>query len=124
MTQHAAQTRRSEHRAGAARSRANTGSRHLNAQDTPDLAPPVSRCACGGGCPQCDTGKPPSRPLESAARTLMESSFGRDFSHVRLRVDADAARAHQARAFTHGSAIVFDAGAYAPSTPAGQHLLA
>jgi uncharacterized protein DUF4157 len=54
----------------------------------------------------------------------MEPRFGRDFSDVWIRIDSDAARAHQARAFTHGSSIVFDAGAYAPSTAAGQHLLA
>jgi len=54
----------------------------------------------------------------------MEPRFGHDFSDVRIRIDRDAARAYQARAFTHGSSIVFDAGAYAPATAAGQHLLA
>jgi hypothetical protein len=54
----------------------------------------------------------------------MEPRFGRDFRDVSIRIDSAAARAYQARAFTHGSSIVFDRGAYAPSTAAGQRLLA
>src|SRR5262249_38541381 len=123
MTQHA-HTRRSEHGSAAGRPRAKATSQHVEARRSADMAPPASRCACGGGGPQCATGQPPSRPLDAAMRTAMESRFGRDFSDVSIRIDGKAARAYQARAFTHGSSIVFDAGAYAPSTTTGQHLLA
>ena len=123
MTHHA-HSRRPEHRAAAGRPRTNATSEHLDARQTASVTPPALRCACGGGCPQCAPGRPPSRPLDPAARTVMESRFGRDFSDVSIRIDSEAARAYQARAFTHGSSIVFDAGAYAPSTAPGQHLLA
>ena len=67
---------------------------------------------------------PTGHPLDTATRSFMEPRFGHDFSQVRVRTDADAARSHQARAFTQGSAIVFDADAYAPASLAGRRLLA
>ena len=69
----------------------------------------------------------PGRPLDPALRAGFESRFGTSFAGVRLHADgaADgAARAIGARAFTLGGRIGFAAGAYAPGTPAGQHLLA
>ncbi len=57
----------------------------------------------------------------------MEPRFGRDFSHVRVRADVDAAasaRALHARAYTRGSELVFGAGEYAPASDAGRRLLA
>ena len=53
-------------------------------------------------------------------------AMGTDFRNVTIHVDAQAqnlTRALQARAFTHGSDIYFGAGAYAPDTGAGRHLL-
>lgn len=69
----------------------------------------------------------PGRPLDRPARSLMESRFGHDFSHVRVHQGpeaSDSARALDARAYTVGEHIVFAAGEYAPGSPAGRHLLA
>jgi hypothetical protein len=69
----------------------------------------------------------PGRPLDPALRGGFESRFGTSFAGVRIHADAaadGAARALRARAFTWGGQIGFAAGAYAPGTPAGQHLLA
>jgi hypothetical protein len=57
----------------------------------------------------------------------MEPRFGRDFGDVRVHADgaaATSADAVAAQAYTVGQHIVFGAGRYAPSTPAGAHLLA
>ncbi|MDT4929357.1 MAG: hypothetical protein QOF92_2224 [Pseudonocardiales bacterium] len=61
----------------------------------------------------------------------LEASFGgamqADLSKVRLHTDGEAdtiARSVQATAFTQGNDVYFTKGQYAPSTPAGQHLLA
>lgn len=74
-----------------------------------------------------DVLRSPGRPLEQATRGLMESRFGRDFSHIRVHTDpraADSARAVNALAYTVGSNVVFANGQYAPTTTAGQRLLA
>lgn len=66
-------------------------------------------------------------PLRPSTRSLLEPRFGRDFSSVHVHVGSAAARAAQAlsaKAFTVGSDIFFGSGQYAPSTSAGQHLLA
>lgn len=50
-----------------------------------------------------------------------------DFSGVRVHTDTEAdalARSVSSRAFTHGQDIYFTSGTYAPTTSAGQHLLA
>ena len=57
----------------------------------------------------------------------MEAKLGADFGSVRVHNgDTAAASAHavQAKAYTVGDEIVFNQGAYAPDTPAGQHTLA
>jgi hypothetical protein len=69
----------------------------------------------------------PGRPLESGARTAMESRFGYDFSRVRVHTDAraaESARSVKARAYTVGNDVVFGEGQYANETAAGRHLLA
>ncbi|HEV8321234.1 MAG TPA: DUF4157 domain-containing protein, partial [Myxococcota bacterium] len=66
-------------------------------------------------------------PLSPEARAYFEPRLGFDFGRVRIHADdqaADAARAVQARAFALGSAIVFGAGEYAPTTDSGKRLLA
>lgn len=66
-------------------------------------------------------------PLAPATRGLFETRFGHDFSRVRVHTDARAAasaRAVNAFAYTVGQQIAFDAGQYAPETPAGRNLLA
>jgi len=65
--------------------------------------------------------------LDAATRAYMEPRFGHDFGHVRVHTDEQAAQSasdFQARAYTVGSDIVFGAEQYAPTTTAGQHLLA
>jgi hypothetical protein len=69
----------------------------------------------------------PGQPLDPAARRAMEARFGHDFSKVRIHADPAgerSARDLQAKAYTAGDHIVFASGAYAPSTRAGQRLLA
>ncbi|MFY1825796.1 eCIS core domain-containing protein [Myxococcus fulvus] len=66
-------------------------------------------------------------PLESSARAFFEPRFGHDLGGVRIHTDAKAAasaRALQARAYTVGSDIAFQEGAYSPATHAGRRLLA
>lgn len=74
-----------------------------------------------------ETVRAAGRPLDPTNRSLMERSFGHDFSRVRVHTDARAAssaRQLDAAAYTVGSTIAFGAGRYRPGTPAGQRLLA
>jgi len=67
------------------------------------------------------------RPLDGGTRAFMEQRFGHDFGRVRVHTDAraaESARAVAARAWTVGNDVAFGAGAYAPSTAEGRHLLA
>ena len=69
----------------------------------------------------------PGQPLDRTTRTAMESRFGFDFGDVRVHADGaagESARAIGAVAYSAGRDIVFSSGAYAPSTPGGQWLLA
>lgn len=57
----------------------------------------------------------------------MSSSFGTDFSQVRVHNDSEAVSLNkelQAQAFTHGNDIYFNEGKYDPNSDAGKHLLA
>jgi hypothetical protein len=69
----------------------------------------------------------PGHALDSTTRAVMESSFGVDFSAVRIHSDgragesADAVHAH---AYTSGQDVVFAEGRYAPGSAEGQRLLA
>jgi len=65
--------------------------------------------------------------LSPAVRTQMESSFGADFSSVRIHNDSTSTQLSKdlhAQAFTHGSDIYFNSGKYDTSTNDGRHLLA
>ncbi len=67
------------------------------------------------------------QPLEAATRRTMERRFRRNFSAVRIHTGpaaADAAASCNAEAYALGSHVVFGAGRYAPTTAAGQRLLA
>ena len=69
----------------------------------------------------------PSQPLDPATRAFMEPRFGHDFSRVRVHNDAraaESARAVNARAYTVGEHVVFEAGAFTPASHTGQRLLA
>jgi len=66
-------------------------------------------------------------PLPEGTRTKMESSFGADFSGVRVHTGSTAAQMSEqlnAQAFTHGNDIYFNTGKYDVSSRGGQHLLA
>ncbi len=68
-----------------------------------------------------------SRGLPPATHAFMGRAFGRDFSNVHIHDDAGAADLAQqinARAFTIGEHIFFGANEYAPTSNAGQRLLA
>jgi outer membrane protein OmpA-like peptidoglycan-associated protein len=66
------------------------------------------------------------RPLKNETKGFMESRFGYDFSNVRIHDDSKAAQSAEslnAKAYTHGSNIVFNKNVDYNST-GGQHLLA
>lgn len=66
-------------------------------------------------------------PLPESVRAFFEPRFGYDFSQVQVHTDAHAAkaaRALNARAFTVGRDIVFEAGKYKTETAEGKQLLA
>jgi hypothetical protein len=69
----------------------------------------------------------PGQPLAANTSNFMASRFGYDFGHVRVHTGSLAeksARAVNALAYTVGRNVVFGQGQYAPSTTAGQQLLA
>jgi Domain of unknown function (DUF4157) len=66
-------------------------------------------------------------PIPDTTKTRMESSFGADFSQVRIHTDsaaASSARSVQAQAYTVGNDIVFGSGTPSLDSAAGQHGLA
>ena len=66
-------------------------------------------------------------PLPAATRREMESSFGADFSNVKIHNNSAAAEMSEginAQAFTHGSDIYFNSGKYDIGSSEGKHLLA
>ena len=66
-------------------------------------------------------------PLPENTRNAMESSFGSDFSNVRIHTGSNAVQMSQdlnAQAFTHGNDIYFNAGKYDDSSNSGKNLLA
>lgn len=76
---------------------------------------------------QIDSMRGGGQPLPDSARDFFEPRFGQDFSRTRIHIDANAARsaeAMNARAFTSGNDIVFNANEYAPGSLDGQRLLA
>ncbi|MCO6490149.1 MAG: DUF4157 domain-containing protein [Phaeodactylibacter sp.] len=95
-------------------------------------APELQRSADGGlsTTPQFSSRLKSSgagAPLPPASRKHMEGAFGANFSTVRIHTGTEAAQLSSgigAHAFTHKNHIYFNAGAYNPSTPGGQFLLA
>ncbi|WP_440956049.1 eCIS core domain-containing protein [Methanosarcina sp. Mfa9] len=83
-----------------------------NAETTPGLESRINAIRGGG------------QPLAESERSFFEPRFGYDFSQVRVHIDEQAAQAVNARAFTVGNDIVFEAGQYVPGTTAGRQLLA
>jgi len=65
--------------------------------------------------------------LPQNTRHEMESSFGADFSEVRIHHDSAAEQLSKdlnAQAFTHGNDIYFNSGKYDTNSTSGKHLLA
>jgi Domain of unknown function (DUF4157) len=91
--------------------------RHSDGSMRPAIAPTIVQ----------DVLRSPGQPLDAAARAIMKSHIGHDFSHVRVHTDANAvnsARAVNALAYTVGRDIVFAQDQYRPATRAGRQLLA
>jgi len=89
--------------------------RPVPSADTPSLEQALQSSKGGGS------------PLPAGTKQQMESSFGTDFSQVRIHQDSNAvqmSRDLHAQAFTHGSDIYFNAGKYDPGSREGQGLLA
>jgi hypothetical protein len=66
-------------------------------------------------------------PLAGSEREYFEPRLGLDLESIRVHTDSSAqemAGDLQARAFTHGTDIVFNAGEYLPGTEGGRRLLA
>jgi hypothetical protein len=66
-------------------------------------------------------------PLPDTERNFFESRMGADFSGVRIHTNANAvqtSRELNARAFTVGNNVAFNAGEYQPGTSAGRRLMA
>jgi hypothetical protein len=98
--------------------------RIADAVDNGGAAPHI---APAGSQPSQVTGDQPGAPLDAPTRRFMEARLGHDFTDVRVHTDAEAvasARGVDAKAYTVGSDLVFDAGRYAPHTPAGRRLIA
>ena len=72
-------------------------------------------------------GKGGGAPLDDGTRASMESSFGQDFSDVRVHTDQQASNsavAVGANAYTVGSDIVFRGGHFDAASPTGQRTIA
>ncbi len=66
-------------------------------------------------------------PMPQNTREQMESSFGADFSGVKIHNDSSSVQMNKdlnAQAFTHGSDIYFNSGKYDINSTGGKHLLA
>lgn len=95
---------------------------------------PIMRKASGGGFAapanvsrELQSSKGGGSQLGSGILHRMNRGFGTDFSNVRVHTDSRAQRMSQniqAKAFTHGSDVYFNRGAYQPGSSGGDRLLA
>jgi hypothetical protein len=72
-------------------------------------------------------GRGGGEPLDKSVRSTMESSFGEDFSDVRVHTDSQASKSAEAvgaNAYTVGSDIVFRSGHFDAASPTGQRTIA
>jgi hypothetical protein len=71
--------------------------------------------------------KSSGQPLPKNTKAEFESSFGANFSNVRIHTNSNSKelnRSIQAKAFTHGNDIHFGTGEFNPGSSEGKHLLA
>lgn len=96
-------------------------------------APPVQTKAEAGASStpslqsRLSSAKGSGAQMDKSARAPMEAAFGQDFGQVRIHTDSSAAQMNRelnARAFTHGRDIYFNAGEYSPGSTEGRRLLA
>ncbi|MDC8005368.1 DUF4157 domain-containing protein [Aureisphaera galaxeae] len=76
---------------------------------------------------QIQSSKGGGRPMDQGTQSFMETRFGSDFSQVRIHTGPSAQQmSHDlnAKAFTVGNDIYFNAGQYNPNSGEGEHLLA
>ncbi|MBK8965757.1 MAG: DUF4157 domain-containing protein [Lewinellaceae bacterium] len=102
-------------------------------QEMGDAEHPLMRKAEGGGytaSPQLQSelhsSKGGGSPLPGQTLASMNQAFGADFSSVRIHTDdraSEMSQGIQAKAFTHGSDIYFNRGAYSPESSEGKRLL-
>jgi len=67
------------------------------------------------------------KPMDANTRSFMELRFGADFSRIKIHADSDAAQMNRqinARAFTVGNDIYFNAGQHETTSTEGKNLLA
>ena len=77
--------------------------------------------------PVHDVVSSPGEALDRDVRADMESRLGHDFSDVRVHRDSaadESAQAVSAKAYTVGSHVAFQTGAYDPGSDSGRHVLA
>lgn len=85
--------------------------------------------AGGAGVPETvrEVLSSPGQSLDVSIQRTMGERMGDSFGNVRIHAGPQAARACEqidARAFTVGNHVAFNAGEYDPSSPEGQHVLA
>ncbi|GAB5400934.1 MAG: hypothetical protein Aureis2KO_25190 [Aureisphaera sp.] len=76
---------------------------------------------------QINSSKGGGQSMDEGTQDFMESSFGSDFSEVRIHTDQKAQQMSQdlnAKAFTVGNDVYFNEGKYNPGSNEGKHLLA
>jgi hypothetical protein len=74
-----------------------------------------------------DSSRGHGSPLPTHTLSEMQSSFGHDFSGVKIHTDTESINMNRelgAQAFTHGSDIYFNTGKFNPDSSTGKHLLA
>ena len=115
MPSRAAVLRRKDTSAGALRPTA-CGDAAGHDHAAASVAPPIVHDVLGSA----------GQPLDRAARAVMESRFGYDFSRVRVHSDATAAASAKrlgARAYAVADRLVFDHSEYRPESTEGRELL-
>ncbi len=76
---------------------------------------------------QLNRNKGKGRPLPESTHAFMSNAFGADFSDVKVHTGNEAVKMNKAlgaKAFTHGTDIYFNRGAYRPDASTGKQLLA
>ena len=87
------------------------------------VKPASQRAQCRSKAASCSIQKKNTTGMPDAVKEGMESSFGTDFSTVKVHPSSSKAPEVGALAYTQGSDIHFAPGQYKPDTSAGRQLL-